>query len=168
MGRPASQTGQGPFLVVRYRCSRSGEVQLSPGTYVIEGGDLRINANAVVTGTDVVIYLSCGSRVTMNGTATVQLDAPTTGTYAGILFYGDRDCDGGSNTFNGTADSRLTGALYFAQQDVAFLGNFSGNGGCSQIVAGTIQWSGNTSINQDCTSLGMRDIPAHQLVRLVE
>jgi hypothetical protein len=146
----------------------SGVVQLNPGVYVLQGGDFRVNANAVVTGTGVVVYLSCGSRVTMNGTATVQLDAPTIGSYAGILFYGDRDCDGGSNTFNGTAASRLTGALYFARQDVQFLGNFSGAGGCSQIVAGTIQWSGNTSINQDCTSLGMRDIPGHQLVRLVE
>jgi hypothetical protein len=136
---------------------------------VIQGNkDFKVNANAVVTGTGVVIYLSCGSTVSMNGTATVQLDAPTTGPYAGILFYGDRDCGTGSNTFNGTADSRLTGALYFAQQDLNFLGNFSGAGGCSQIVAGTIQWSGNTLINQDCTSLGMRDIPAHQRVRLVE
>ncbi len=148
--------------------SLSGEILLNPGTYVIEDGDFRVNANAVVTGTDVVIYLSCGSQVTMNGTATVQLDAPTTGTYAGILFYGNRDCEEGSNTFNGTADSRLTGAMYFARQDVNFLGNFSGDGGCSQIVAGTIQWSGNSLINQDCTSLGMRDIPAYQLVRLVE
>jgi hypothetical protein len=31
-----------------------------------------------------------------------------------------------------------------------------------------VQWSGNTSINQDCTSLGMREIPATQSVRLVE
>jgi hypothetical protein len=167
----ACRSTQGATLQPGRYCSGlrlSGEVQLSAGLYVIQGGDFRINANAVVRGAGVVIYLSCGSRVTMNGTATVQLDAPTTGTYGGILFYGDRNCESGSNTFNGTAASRLTGALYFAQQEVQFLGNFSGTGGCSQIVAGTIQWSGNTSINQDCTSLGMRDLPAHQLVRLVE
>ncbi|MEK1854018.1 MAG: pilus assembly protein TadG-related protein [Phyllobacterium sp.] len=148
--------------------SLSGNVSLASGIYVIEGGDFKVNANAYVYGEGVVIYLAGGSRVSMNGNATVQLSAPTSGPYAGILFFGDRSSVGGSNTFNGTADSQLTGALYFAKQQVRYLGNFSGKGGCSQIVAGTIEWSGNTSINQDCTSLGMRDIPATQSVQLVE
>ena len=148
--------------------SLSGAVTLSPGVYVVEGGDVKINSNALISGAGVTIYLACGSRVSMNGTATVKLSAPTSGTYAGVLFFADRTCAGGSNTFNGTADSLLTGAIYFAQQDVNYLGNFSGSGGCSQIVAGTIQWSGNTSINQDCTSLGMRDIPASRVIQLVE
>ena len=148
--------------------SLSGTVNLSAGVYVIDSGDLKINANANVTGANVTIYMRCGSRISINGTATVQLSAPTTGSYAGVLFYGDRTCVGGSNTFNGTATSLLTGAIYFAKQDVNYLGNFSGSGGCSQVVAGTIQWSGNTSIKQDCTSLGMRDIPANLTVQLVE
>ncbi len=148
--------------------SLSGTVNLNAGVYVIDGGDLKINANAIITGANVTIYMKCGSRVSMNGTATIKLSSPTTGSYSGVLFYGDRTCVGGSNTFNGTATSLLTGAMYFAKQDVNFLGNFSGSGGCSQIVAGTIQWSGNTSIKQDCTSLGMRDIPANLTVQLVE
>lgn len=145
-----------------------GATTLSAGIYVIQGGDFRLNGNAVVTGENVTIYLACGSSVSINGTATVQLAAPTAGTFAGILFYGDRECQSGSNTFNGAADSVLTGAIYFAQQDVSFLGNFSGNGGCTQIVAGTVQWSGSASITQDCASLGMRDIPAYQQIQLVE
>ncbi|MBB3234497.1 pilus assembly protein TadG-related protein [Phyllobacterium endophyticum] len=146
----------------------SGNVSLSPGVYVIKGGDFKINANARVQGDGVTIYLAEGSRVSMNGNATVQLSAPTSGVYSGILFFGDRSSVGGSNTFNGTADSLLTGALYFAVQQVRYLGNFSGEGGCSQVVAGTIEWTGNTGINQDCSSLGMRDIPAAQSIQLVE
>lgn len=146
----------------------AGTVELNPGVYIVESGDFRINAKAIVSGTGVMVYLRCGSRVTMNGTASVNLSAATSGAYSGILFFGDRNCEGGSNTFNGTATSQLTGAFYFAKQDVNYLGNFSGSGGCSQVVAGTVQWSGNTSIKQDCTSLGMRDIPAVQPVRLVE
>lgn len=146
----------------------SGTKTLAAGTYVIEGGDFKANANSIVTGQDVTIYLKCGAQVSINGTATVQLEAPTTGEYAGVLFYGDRTCDGGSNTFNGNANSVLTGAIYFAKQEVKYLGNFSGHGGCSQIVAGTVEWSGNTSLAQDCSSLGMREIAANQQVRLVE
>ena len=82
--------------------------------------------------------------------------------------YGDRTGTGGQSTFNGTATSLLTGALYFPKQQVNYLGNFAGQNGCTQVVADTIQWSGNSTINQDCTSLGMRDIPATQSVALVE
>ncbi|MER9125002.1 pilus assembly protein TadG-related protein [Mesorhizobium sp. M0959] len=148
--------------------SLSGNVALSPGVYVIQGGDFKANANANISGAGVIIYLAGSAGVSMNGNATVKLSAPTSGTYTGVLFYGDRGYLTGSNTFNGTADSLLTGALYFPTQDVNYLGNFSGKGGCTQVVAGTLQWSGNTSISQDCTSLGMRNIPATQSVRLVE
>lgn len=148
--------------------SLKGNVTLNSGVYVIQGGDFTINGNAVISGTGVTVYLACGAHVKMNGNAKVTLGAPTSGTYSGVLFFGDRNCTGGTNTFNGTADSSLTGAMYFAQQNVSYSGNFSADGGCTQVVAGTISWSGSTEIEQDCTSLGMKNIPARQSVQLVE
>jgi Flp pilus assembly protein TadG len=145
-----------------------GNVTLSPGVYVIQSGDFTASSNAQISGDGVIIYLAGSSRVSMNGTASVKLSAPTSGTYSGVLFYGDRANLGGSNTLNGTADSLLTGALYFPKQQVNYLGNFSGKGGCTQVVADTIQWSGNSNVNQDCTAFGMKDIPAAQSVQLVE
>jgi Flp pilus assembly protein TadG len=145
----------------------NGNVTLSPGVYVVQG-NLKVNAGAVISGTGVTIFMEASNTVSMNGNATVTLSAPTSGTYSGVLFYGDRTGTAAQSTFNGTADSLLTGALYFPRQQVNYLGNFSGNSGCTQVVANTIQWSGSTTINQDCTSLGMRDIPAAQSVTLVE
>ncbi|TPK81728.1 hypothetical protein FJ934_04890 [Mesorhizobium sp. B2-4-12] len=147
--------------------SLSGSVALQPGVYVVQG-NLKINANAAITGTGVTIFMSGSSTVSINGNASVQLSAPTSGTYSGVLFYGDRTGNSASSTFNGTADSLLTGAIYFPKQQVSYLGNFSGNSGCTQVVANTIQWSGNSTVNQDCTSLGLHDIPATQSVALVE
>jgi putative Flp pilus-assembly TadE/G-like protein len=148
-----------------------GNVALSSGTYVVQGS-FKINANAVVTCaapcTGVTIFMSGSNTVSMNGTATVTLSAPTSGAYSGVLFYGDRTGTAAQSTFNGTASSLLTGAIYFPKQQVNYLGNFSGNGGCTQVVADTIQWSGSTTIKQNCTSLGMKDIPATQSVQLVE
>ena len=71
---------------------------------------------------------------------------------------------------NSTAlrNSELTGAIYFASQAVEYLGNFSGIGGCTRIVARTVEWTGNATINQDCTALGIPPIPAMQLVKLAE
>ncbi len=148
--------------------SLSGTVTMQPGVYVIQSGDFKVNANANVSGDGVTIYLAGASRVSMNGNATVTLSAPTSGTYSGVLMYGDRTSTGGQSIFNGTADSLLTGALYFPRQQVNYLGNFSGVNGCTQVVADLIQWSGNSTINQDCSSLGMRNIPAAQSVELVE
>ncbi|TIW64534.1 MAG: hypothetical protein E5V56_08055, partial [Mesorhizobium sp.] len=114
------------------------------------------------------IYMSGSNTVSMNGNATVTMSAPTSGTYSGVLFYGDRTGTTTQSTFNGTATSSLTGAIYFPKQQVNYLGNFSGKNGCTQVVADTIQWSGNSNINQDCSSLGMKDIPATTSIRLVE
>jgi hypothetical protein len=136
---------------------------------VIKGGNFKINANANITGTGVTIYLTGDARVSMNGTATVKLSAPTTGDYSGMLFFGDRDNSATTkNIFNGTADSLLTGAIYFASQTVQFNGDFSGDDGCTQIVGLTVEWNGNANIKKDCTDHGMKAIPAAQLVKLVE
>ena len=66
------------------------------------------------------------------------------------------------------ADSSLTGAIYLKGQEVAYQGNFSGQQGCTQVVARTIEWSGNTSINAACSALGMSPIPAMLTVKLIE
>ncbi|MER9135027.1 pilus assembly protein TadG-related protein [Mesorhizobium sp. M0830] len=145
----------------------NGTITLSPGVYVVQG-NLKINAGAVILGSGVTIFMQGSNTVSMNGNATVTLSAPTSGTYSGVLFYGDRTGTAAQSTFNGTADSLLTGALYFPKQQVNYLGNFSGNSGCTQVVANTIQWSGSATVNQNCSSLGMRDIPAAQSVALAE
>ncbi len=136
----------------------SGTKTLSPGVYIVSGGNFKINANANISGSGVTIYFTAGTSVSINGTATVNLSAPTSGTYSGMLFFGDRSATD-DVTLNGTADSKLTGAVYFANQNINYLGNFSGNGGCTQVVGKTVEWSGNATINQDCTAYGMKTIP---------
>lgn len=145
----------------------SGTVNLKPGVYYLTG-DMKVNANANITGTGVTIFFASGSHVSFNGNSTIKLSAPTSGTYAGILMMGDRNGAAGKNIVNGDAASQLTGAIYFAKDEVDYLGNFSGTNGCTQVVADTVQWSGSTQIAADCTSLGMRPIPAYVLVRLSE
>lgn len=145
----------------------SGTKTLSPGVYVVSGGNFRINANAVISGSGVTIYFKAGTSVSINGTATVNLSAPTSETYSGMLFFGDRSATD-NVTLNGTANSKLTGAVYFANQNINYLGNFSGNGGCTQVVGKTVEWSGNATIKQDCAAYGLKTIPATRIVKLVE
>jgi hypothetical protein len=145
----------------------SGNVALKPGTYIISGGDFQVNANANITGSGVTIYVKSGSNITMNGNSTTQLSAPTSGTYSGMLFFSDRS-GSGTNKINGNNTSSLTGAIYAPSEAVSFLGNFSGSGGCTQIVADTVQWSGSTTISDNCSAYGMQQIPALNLVKLTE
>jgi hypothetical protein len=143
-------------------------VSLAPGVYYVSGGDLNVNANANISGSGVTFYLAAGSHVTINGNATVNFSAPTSGTYSGILFFGDRSDSTGINKFNGTADSLMTGSIYFASQEIDYLGNFSGSGGCTQVVGDKVQWTGNTSISVDCSAYGISNIAALTLVKLTE
>jgi len=146
----------------------SGNTTLNPGVYYVSGGNFSVAPNSVITGSGVTIFMASGAQVSMNGNSTIQLSAPTTGTYSGILFYGDRASTGGLNTFNGDASSLLTGDLYFPTQTVSYLGNFSGAGGCTQIVADQVAWNGNATIAVDCSAAGMNKITARTAVTLVE
>lgn len=138
------------------------------GVYVIDGGTFKINANAQVSGTDATFILLNGATVDFNGNATIQLTAPTSGAYKGMLFMGSRtSAAGGMSTFNGNASSYLTGVLYFPKQDITYSGNFSGNHGCTQIVANTIVWTGNTRFSVDCSAEGLEPIHAGGSVYLI-
>lgn len=142
-------------------------VNMAPGVYVFSGGTLKINANANINGTGVTLYFANNAHIDINGNATLNLSAPTSGDYKGVLFMGSRSNSDIANTFNGTADSTMTGALYFPKQSVSYLGNFSGQNGCTQVVAKTITWSGSTTLAVDCSALGLRPIVAGGLITLV-
>lgn len=146
--------------------SLKGDITLSPGVYVIDNS-LKINGNTTITGSGVTLYLAGGASVWINGNATLNLSAPTSGTYSGLLFFGDRSASGGSVTFDGNANSTMTGALYFPTENVAYKGNYGGANGCTQIVAYTVSWTGSASLNANCSNYGMSPIPALQSVKLV-
>ncbi|MFN3515231.1 MAG: pilus assembly protein TadG-related protein [Phenylobacterium sp.] len=142
-----------------------GDVTLQPGVYVLEG-DFAVNSTASVIGDGVMIYLAGAGRVKINGTPHIELSAPTSGTYSGMLFFGDRNSSGGDNKFLGDATSKFTGSIYFANQHVAFQGNVVGDNGCTQVVGRTVEWTGNGTVSADCSAYGMSEIPVLNLVRL--
>jgi hypothetical protein len=141
---------------------------MNPGVYVINGGTLKINANTVLNGTGVMFYLTNGATLSINGGAKIDIAAATTGTYAGLLFFGDRSMASAKQTINGDATSLMTGALYFPSQELDLLGNFSGAGGCMQVVADTIYYTGSSTFTDDCVSSGMKTIKVAGNVTLVE
>lgn len=105
----------------------------------------------------------------MNGNADINLSAPETGDFAGVLFWGDNDNLADTSViFNGTADSSLVGALYFPNQTIDMRGDFSGSDGCTRLIGYRIDVSGNTTFDSDCSAAGVTTLQTPGSVRLVE
>jgi Flp pilus assembly protein TadG len=142
---------------------------LEPGVYVVGGSGVSTGAHTVVTSQGGVTFILLGSAgINMNSNGSMTLTAPSTGPYAGILFFADRSSTGGTFKFNGTPTSSFTGDLYLPTKRVEYNGNFAGAGGCMHLIADTVSWSGNADISVDCTNRGMAGIPSTQNVRLVQ
>jgi hypothetical protein len=143
-------------------------VNMAPGVYVVDGGTLDITSTAKIYGTGVTFYLTNGATVKMNGTAEAQLVAPNSGDYSGVLMFVDRNEPYNTHTINGNLASKVNGAIYSASGKVEFLGGSTVAGGCTQVVARSITFSGNAKVGVDCTTSGVRDIRTARLIKLVE
>jgi hypothetical protein len=138
-----------------------GNVTLNPGVYVIDGGTLNVGSQARVSGTGVTFVLTSATAasnpnsiatVSMNGGAQLNLRAPASGTYKGVLMYQDRRAPltNQSNKINGNSQSLLEGAIYMPGQEVEFTGTTGMNTNCLQLVARRIKWNGNSAITNVC------------------
>ncbi len=130
---------------------------LTPGIYILKDGGLKLSGQASITGSGVMLFLTGnGSGIAMTGTTTVHLSAPTSGTYAGILIYGDRSQTNGSAAFNGNNNNYYEGTVYLPTMSVALTGNGTGTSSTpwSAFIADTftISGNGNFTINSNYQS----------------
>lgn len=152
-----------------------GEVKLMPGLYIIEGG-LSVNGGnitsttaAKLSGAGVTIYLANSSAdIKLNGNVTLDLAAPTSGPFSGVLFFGSRSATAASNVINGSSSSVMQGAIYTPASALQFSGNSAGSNGCTQVIASTITLTGNSALRATCAIAGTRDLWASETVRLTE
>lgn len=147
-----------------------GQTNLAPGVYVIKGpGTLSVNSTATLRGAGVTLFLTDGATLDIAGGAVVDLSAPTTGPFAGVAVFFDRDFAGNSK-INGGSNFSLVGAVYGTRQNIQFSGNTAGSGPgeCTQVVGSTVEFIGNATFNTDCTNSGTRQIKTAQSLRIVE
>ncbi len=135
--------------------------------YILRDGGFQTTGGSVVKGSGVTIYNTCSTPgacgastsygpIDFGGTSTIQLSAPTTGDWEGILFFQDRSAPPNiANRVIGTADlSFFNGILYFPTEPLEFRGDALGL--LSQytgIVARTLDVSGNSTLRSDYSSL---------------
>jgi hypothetical protein len=124
-------------------------VVFSSGTYIIDGaGGLTIPGNATISGGDVTFYFTGSATINMTGTPSIQLTAPSSGQYAGILMYQDpADTNTTGPSLGGTSGSNFTGVLYFPKDTITFFGTNNSSVNVGVVVAYSMVLSGTPTVN---------------------
>lgn len=143
---------------------------LQPGTYYLNNTDLSLNGQTRLEGTGVTIILTGSSpgSVSMNGNSSISLTAPTTGTYANMLLIQSPNATtGNDNTINGNNNSMLDGAVYFPSGDLTFTGSSAAATQCAMVVAYTVEFTGNATIQNDTSSCTAATQVVGKKIRLI-
>ena len=159
---------------------------LKDGRFVISGGS--VNIQGTLNLINAVLILSnktpgAGQPIgtfDMNAGGQMNATAMTTGKWKGMAIYQDRraadDAPTGNitasspNKINGNSTNKITGVVYFPNQQVTYNGNGNGTATCTQFVAKRIYWSGNSGTNnftKNCDMHGISAIKTGLRVRLV-
>lgn len=130
-----------------------GATTLQPGNYIIDGGTLKLNANADLTALGVTFFMMNGASVSINGNADFNITPSTSGDWAGFAFVGDPS-NTSAATINGTSNSNLTGIVYLpSSTSLSYSGDGSTSSGeCIRLVAQTVTLTGSSKFRSDCTA----------------
>jgi len=133
--------------------------------FILDGGGLNLFAT-FATGNGVTFYNSgtgsagcgftCYGAINNNFSLGSTMAAPTTGPYAGILYFQNRS-NAQTATFAvnlsfGSGNNFLQGAYYFPNATVSFDFDFGNHAAYSYLVAKNITWLVAFTINNDLTS----------------
>jgi hypothetical protein len=139
-----------PGIYTSITASGSARLTLTAGVYILEGGGLTVSGSGVVSGTGVMLYNTSSSYPTSGGTygsitisnsGILNLTAPTTGPYAGVVIFQDRS-NTKTLTLSGSAFVEGTGNIVYAPNAQVFLSGSANLQGA--LVAGTLSLSGNS------------------------
>ena len=177
-GMPAQCAPGPPYPANSQICgdlSINGALTLPPGTYWITDGSLLVQANALFQCSSCTIILTTLNPnsgtigdVRIQSGATVQLQAPNSGIFAGLLVIQDQLlAPSGSSVFEGGDNMRLTGLLYFPETTVDFGGN--PNATCTVLITKQVVVDRDSSFNTSgCKAAGLATLPTVRTVALVE
>lgn len=143
----------------------SCDITLAGGIYVIEGGNLKVNAQYSLTGTGVMFVLLNGAGIEINGGATINLTAMQTvdqliaagvdpdqaERMKGMLIFEDPDGPGNdNNSINGNAGVILNGIVYTPNSALAISGAMRGSSTCLELAAATLDIGGDANLSTLC------------------
>jgi Flp pilus assembly protein TadG len=163
---PSSVTTFFPNTYCGLSLGSTKKYTFNPGVYILLGG-LSVTGSPTINGTGVTFYnTSDGGHpyggITMAGSPTVTLSAPTTGPLAGMLFFQDRSVPVGSpgSNFKGSSAQGYTGSIYFPTTDITFEGTPAVASTATILLGYQLHFKGNTNI-ENYTYLSTGGGPIH-------
>jgi hypothetical protein len=148
-----------PGIYTSIQVSNQATLTMNPGIYIIEGGGFTVTSGGGVTGTGVMIY-NAGSNypssggtfggISLNGSGSFSLTAPSSGAYAGIVIFQSRE-NTRTLSLGGSTIGGLSGAIYAAN---ALLSVGGGGQLRNDLVVGTLSLSGNVGLAETAAGSG--------------
>jgi hypothetical protein len=112
-------SGRTKTMVPKVYCGKteiSGTAIMEPGRYIFRGGEVKVSSNAIVTGSEVMMFFQGkDARLNVDSDSTFKVTAPKSGTYEGVLMFQSRHPDtltAPPHVFNSNASSELEGVIY--------------------------------------------------------
>jgi hypothetical protein len=124
--------------------------------------------------------MSSGGKVgtlTLGSQANLNLNSPSSGTFAGLVLIQDSNSLPPGTTYTSTtsnaqasATETLNGLVYFPKTDIMFQGGpAAGSASCLVLIVKTVTLRGTPSFNDSgCTSAGLNTLPTLKTVALAE
>ncbi|HEX8626476.1 MAG TPA: Tad domain-containing protein [Allosphingosinicella sp.] len=143
------------------------------GTNVVmtaNGGDVSVQGQLIGGSVTVVMTSSTGAAGDVKVTsadAKLDLTAPTSGPYQGLLFYRDRRAGYADIKITGNSELKLSGALYFPTADLSVSGNSTSVFDCLQMVGKKLSFSGGTASDNNCDKGDISNSFKLTIVRLI-
>jgi hypothetical protein len=145
------------FDTINFNASGSG----NPALFILNGGGLTLLAT-LATGSGVTFY-NTGTSATYGPVNVIfalgsLISAPTSGTYAGIHYFQDRNNPqtatfAANLNFGSGNNPAVEGAYYFPDATVSFDFDFGANAPYSILVANQVKWLVSFTFNADYSSL---------------
>jgi Flp pilus assembly protein TadG len=149
-----------------------GTYYLDPGTYYLDSTNFDTTGGTTLYGTGVTIILTgtTPGSISTNGNSTIQLSAPTstTSAYRNMLFIQSSNATlNNNNTVNGNNSSSFDGAFYLPSGQVTFSGSSGASTKCAMVIGWTLQFTGNTDLQNNTTGCTANTTATIQQIRLV-
>jgi hypothetical protein len=142
-------------------------LNLAAGTYYIDS-KLSIKNNVVINGTGVTLIINGNYAMDIDNNGVLNLSAPTSGNYAGLVFFGRRDATPTVlQKFSNNTTMNIQGAVYFPNQILEFDNNgVTTAQGCTHVIGRMVRMMNNVELNNNCEETGV--LPISPPATLVE
>ena len=168
---PASTFTSGQTFCGNLTINGNSTINFPAGVFYISNGVFQVNGGGTLNAPNGTTFVLTGnSTVNFAGGSITNIKASNTGPFPGVAIADTAPSGSVTSQFLGGVTMNVTGAIYSPNNTVQWAGGSNSTGTpCTQIVALTIDFKGNSVMGDNCTGYGFPNANIGKLAtRLVE